>query len=136
MSDHFKQMMGEAVAKTRPKVQLSGNCVSPSQAFPLVDDKKATVRIELPQGNPPERPKRGPSGPFLTAPPAGMEPWEVVFNSADSMIGVLGNYVRRIESGAVKPAEPECIHLAQSMEHLSRCALQLAELLDSKREAR
>ena len=126
MSALFDQLMAGAVAKTRP-----GNAEC---GMRNAEGKKATIRIELPHLKAPEQPRRGPTGPFLTA-AKGAEPWQIVFNSADSMIGVLGSYLRRIESGAVKPTEMECTHVAGSMEHLSKCALQLAELLDKKRGA-
>ena len=145
----FQLMMTEAEerVKARRGVMLEGRHVSPEELFPQAAQsaqsaKKETIRISLPhlvkqgeatngQSGPPARPKAGPSVDVVEH--RRPQPWQVVMDSTESMVGVLANYLHRVESGEIKPSLPECDHLGHSLEQLSKCALQLALFLEGKR---
>ena len=142
----FQLMMTEAEerVKARRVVMLDGRHVSPDELFPQAAQsaKKETIRISLPhlvkqgeatngKSGPPARPKAGPSVDVVEH--RRPQPWQVVMDSTESMVGVLANYLHRVESGEIKPSLPECDHLGHSLEQLSKCALQLALFLELKR---
>ena len=103
MSAQFNQMMAGAVAKTRPHERA--------------DDRKATIRIELPH--------------LLTPPPPPVPAaWEAMCCAADTMLAVISTYHNLVVTGTLKPTEAERMRVTIAMEQLSGCAHQVIRMLE------
>ena len=106
MSEHFKQMMAGAVAKTNAEGGMRN-----------AEDKKATVRIELP------------SRAFRSEPPQPAA-WEAMCGAVDSMLSVISTYHNLVVAGTLKPTEAERLRVTIAMEQLSGCAQQVIRRLE------
>ena len=102
MSAQVNEMMASAVAKTQP-----GNA----------EDKKATVRIELPH-----------LAARLPQPPA----WEAMCGASDTMLGVISTYHNLVAAGTVQPTEAERLRVTIAMEQLSTCSHQVIRKLERR----
>ena len=110
MSTAFDEMMAGAVAKTRP----GENSEVRSQK---AEDKKATVRIELPH-----------LAARLPEPPA----WEAMCGAVDSMLSVISTYHNLVAAGTVRPTEAERLRVTIAMEQLSTCSHQVIRKLERR----
>ena len=114
MSEKFKQMMAGAVEKTRPHPgPLPQERVKPEAA----DDKKATVRIELP------------ALAFRSEPPQPAA-WEAMCCAADTMLAVISTYHNLVVAGTVKPTDSERLRVTIALEQLSTCSHQVIRMLE------
>ena len=104
MSTQFNQMMASAVAKTNAEGGMRN-----------AEDKKATVRIELPH-----------LAARLPEPPA----WEAMCGAVDSMLAVISTYHNLVVAGTLKPTEAERLRVTIAMEQLSGCAHQVIRKLE------
>lgn len=145
MSAQFDEMMAAAVAKTNAEggrrkaednparaadaycracgfkmvggadVGLCPKCGSPR--WFKADDKKATVRIELP------------ALAFRSEPPQPAA-WEAMCLAADTMLAVISTYHNLVVSGTVKPGDAERLRVTIALEQLSGCAHQVIRKLE------
>ena len=106
MSAQFNQMMASAVAKTNAEGGMRN-----------AEDKKATVRIELP------------ALAFRSEPPQPAA-WEAMCCAADTMLAVISTYHNLVVAGTVKPTEAERLRVTIALEQLSTCSHQVIRRLE------
>jgi hypothetical protein len=119
MSEQFKQMMDEAVAKTRPpeKAEDRGQ---------RIEGKKATIRIQLPALLRPA---------WELPPPPTPSRAVLVIEMCASVQGLFSTFHNSVLAGSVQLTASERVKLQIELEQLSRSALHVAKQLERRANA-